>query len=260
MARAQFTYIENWPSPLYDLSIPHIDLPLNQDEARALGSNIRHFGHWFGSGPAKPLDRIAQRLAAALDAFPGGAFVRLGSRSGKDSDFAQACGMRVTSLRGALLMLTDGSERIALDLRCALYLGYEPHIFVREWREIPNWAEFRCFMQDRRLIGISQYDCINLRHVPEIAGQAHGINAAIESFFQEFRQHVHVADVVFDVYLQPGARNDQRSFDVRLLEMNPFCTKTDACLFRWSPADSAAGDFDGSFRYLDEADKIARYF
>lgn len=243
------TYIENWPARLHALSIRQVDVPLSLIEARALGTNIRHFGRWFGVGPPRPIDALGDRLEAALREFPGGAFIRLGSRSGKGTDFAQASGMRVDGRRGALLMLTDGSERIACDLRMALVFGYPPHVFVREWCAIPGWAEFRCFMRGRRLVGITQYDCINLGPCTEIAGCEDALLDAIRAFFDEFLDAVHLDDVVFDVFVEPTAAGSGRQ-GVRLLELNPFHPKTDACLFRWDRERPAGGDFDGSFRYL----------
>jgi len=247
------TYLENWPTALRALSIRQVDLPLSLGQARALGSNIRHFGRWFGAGPPQPLDDIAVRLGLALREFPQGAFVRLGSRSGKDCDFARASGMRVGGVRSALLMLTDGSERIAWDLRLALRHSYTPHIFVREWQEFPPWAEFRCFMRGRRLVGISQYDCVNLGACPEIAARADRIHAAISDFFAVFRTAVHVDDVVFDVLIAGDDIGYRQGTGVRLIELNPFFSRTDACLFRWDRASPGGGDFDGSFRYIPNA-------
>lgn len=249
-AQVRPTYLENWPERLRSLSIRQIDIPLSLAEGRALGSNIRHFGHWFGNGPPQPLDGIAGRVEAALREFPRGAFVRLGSRSGKDCDFARASGMCVAGVRGALLMLTDGSERIAWDLRLALRHGYPPHVFVRQWHVFPPWAEFRCFMQGRQLVGVSQYDCVNLGACPEIAAQAETIHTAIRAFFTDFCEAVHLDDVVFDVFVEPGAGEPQRGLRVRLLELNPFQPPTDASLFRGDRAYAWGGDFDGSFRYL----------
>ncbi|NJO18449.1 MAG: hypothetical protein HC877_22755 [Thioploca sp.] len=78
------TYLENWPDALRELSIPQIDIPLSLEEGRALGSYIWHFKQCFGN-PAGTIDNIVTKIKAALLHFPEGAFVRLGSRSGKDS-------------------------------------------------------------------------------------------------------------------------------------------------------------------------------
>jgi hypothetical protein len=247
--RARPTFLENWPQALRDLSVAQVDIPLSLREALALGSHIRHFGHWFGDGPHGTLDDLQARLQDAMARFPDGAFVRLGSRSGKDSVFAAHCGLRVCSVRAAMLMLTDGSRRIASDLQQCIARGIAPHVFVREWASIPDWAELRCFMRARRLVGISQYDCVNLGPLNELRTHAAAIHAAVSEFFSRFREAVHLDDVVFDVFLLPRMVDGATEFDVRLLELNPYGRETDAGLFSWNEPDCER-NFDGTLRFL----------
>lgn len=246
------TYIESWNTALAKLSVRQTDIPLNPDEVRALGLSNRKFKHWFGSNgendreTAQVFNRLTEKIGRSLDKYPGGAFVRLGSRSGKDSVYADLRGLRVRDADTAIKLLTGNSRRIAFDLRLALIHNYRPHIFVREWHDIPVWAEFRCFMRNRKLVGMTQYDCKNLRRCPEIAAHASRIKTAIIGFFEKFSRAVHLEDVVFDVFVKNDSRRSIPSFQVTLLELNPFFGQTDACLFDWDrPAD-----FDGSLRFL----------
>ena len=239
------TYIENWGEALTKLSISQTDIPLGPDEVRALGQANRDFGSLSGRAATQPIRLLAERIGAALSDYPTGAFVRLGSRSAKDSRYALSHELRITDAEAAIRMLTEGSQRVVFDLRLALLYNYSPHIFVRQWCDIPAWAELRCFMRSRRLVGISQYDCKNLRHCPEIAENADRIEAAIAAFFKDFCAASHLDDVVFDVFIMINGQHSGKSIDVRLLELNPFFLKTDSCLFHWDK-----DDFDGSFRYL----------
>jgi hypothetical protein len=100
-------------------------------------------------------------------------------------------------------------------------------------------------MKNRKLIGISQYDCKNLGHCPEIAANQKQIKYAIEMFFETFKIMSHLDDVVFDVFLKEIEKTTNPFFEVKLLELNPLFDKTDACLFDWQN-----NDFDGSFRFL----------
>jgi len=245
-AKVRPTYIENWSGGLCRLSIPQDAVPLSLDEARAFGLRNRKFGRWFGQGSTPPVDRVVEKLNIVLRNYPDGAFVRLGSRSAKDSSYARHYGLKVTCAEAAVRMLTDDSERIVFDLRLALRHNYSPHIFVRQWLEIPAWSEFRCFMKGRRLVGISQYDCKNLGHCPRIAECSGQIREGIELFFDKIREASHLDDLVFDVLVDLNERNSGLAVDVKLLELNPFFERTDACLFSWHNG----GDFDGSFRFL----------
>ena len=239
------TYIENWSDALVALSIPQTDIPLSASEAGALLARNNGETSSDTHESEQCVEKVVEKLGAAMRVYPEGVFVRLGSRSGKDSRFAAQHGLRIFHPHSALRMLTEGSRRVAFDLRLAARFDYAPHIFVRRWCEIARWAEFRCFMKNRALVGISQYDCKNLGHSPEIAKNAARIRAAIEKFFEKLQAASHLDEVIFDLFLS-GEEANPGDFNVRLLELNPFIPQTDACLFDWS----GGGDFDGSFRYL----------
>ena len=148
-----------------------------------------------------------------------------------------------------LRFMLDCSERIYEDLLLAIHENYPPHIWVRQWAEIPRWSEFRCFMRERKLVGISQYNYIDGEVFPEIGRDAGTIRWAIgEQFFPMFRKASHLNDVVFDVWVRVSTmRDNTRDWSVKLLEINPFFSLTDPCLFKWS-----GDDFDGSFRFNKE--------
>lgn len=245
-AKVRPTYIENWSAALKALSTPQTDILLNLEETRALGSINKEFSKWFGNASIKPIDKIVKKIDVALSNYPGGAFVRLGSRSSKDSSYAHHRGLRITDGNAAIRMLTENSRRAAYDLRLALSHNYCPHIFVRQWQEIPVWAEFRCFMKDRKLIGISQYDCKNIGPRLEIIENAGLIETSIRHFFETLRVASHIDDGVFDVFVTLKKQTFNGLAEVQLLELNPFLQKTDACLFHWGDGS----DFDGSFRFL----------
>jgi D123 len=57
--------------------------------------------------------------------------------------------------------------------------------------------------------------------------------SALQVFFNEFRDALRLDDIVFDVFVEPENAASSRGLSVRLLELNPFLLKTDACLFHW---------------------------
>lgn len=278
-AQVKPTYIENWPARLAKLSIEQWAIPLTLDEAAALGTNIMELGEGFmprppgysealsraqtwiqnamlgrpneGPQPTVPelkwerqdISGIRRKVAEGLSYFPDGAFIRLGSRSPKDSWYGITKGFKVTTQEEALRILLDCSERVADDLHLALAEQYPPHIFLRQWVNIEPWAEFRCFMRGRKLIGISQYQYNEF--FPQINEDSAGIYWAIGNFFQdEFRDAAHLNDVVFDVFL----RKNHMHYDVRLLEINPYGEWTDPCLYDWMKPNL----FDGGMRWVRE--------
>ncbi len=239
-------YIENWNASLKELTISQTDIPLSFDETLALGQANKDFSKWFWGGPVGSLDNLRNRINEALKYYPDGAFVRLGSRSGKDSSYASNHGLKITDGNAAVRMLTEDTYRIAYDLRLALQNNYLPHVFIRQWYEIPPWAEFRCFMKNGNLLGISQYNCKDTNQFPQICQYEEKLKSAIFTFFEEFKSKVRLNEVIFDVFVLLSELNSNISVNVILLELNPFFSKTDPCLFTWSNN----GDFDGSFRYI----------
>lgn len=244
------SYIENWPVALCSLSISQIDVPLTVGDANRLGANIVEFGECFRlpRGTKRDISDIRSKVAEAVSKMPDGAFIRLGSRSPKDSfEGLRRGSFKINTGDDPLEILLDASERVCADLLLAVKQGYSPHIFVRQWMEIPRWAEFRCFMRDRKLVGISQYHYLQGEALPEIVADASTIEWVIrDQFFPSFREASHLDSVVFDVFLKRWtARDNSRVWEVKLLEINPFFEFTDPCLFDWREG----GQFNGSIRF-----------
>lgn len=66
-------------------------------------------------------------------------------------------GGRAHSAAEALALLGGGSLRLFQDLRLCVQNGWQPWVFLREWREMAEHAEWRGFLRDRELVGLSQY-------------------------------------------------------------------------------------------------------
>lgn len=238
------TYLENWANGLIKLSIPQECFQLTRPEVEALEALS-----WDHLRPAdatrrQTMARLLSRLNEAVACFESGAFVRLGSASPKDSMEAERHGLRVSNGGQAFRMLTSGSARIARDLRLALRCDYKPYVFVREWLEFPPWAEFRCFMRDRQLVGISEYRVHSTPVSVELGSHAAPVERCIRDFFDSFAAACHLDCVVFDVVLQPLA-GSVGNWRATLLELNPWSPHSDGCLFSWANGN----DFDDSFRF-----------
>lgn len=225
------TYIENWPAEMAELSIPQTSIKLSVDDARNVGSNIADLGVMFAAKPAdiRPLEYHAAQILE--NNYPKGAYVRLGSRGPKDI----GNNLKVTVNDNPFRYLLSASERIADDLYLAIQNEYSPHLFIRKWQDIEPWAEFRCFMRNRKLEGVSQYHYFDGSY-KEICDNHRNIAATISRFFDKFSTISHLDDVVCDVFL--------KNEEVRLLDLNPYTNITDPCLFEW------AASFDRTFRYI----------
>ena len=228
------TYVENWPAGLFNHSIATVHFGLSLEEAAAV---LAHNAIKQEEGPpptvaqSELVDRLIQKIEFLGRQFPGGFFVRLGSRSPKDSWTGYEGGFCCLDGKRAIALLLD-SERVYEDLSLALKNAYCPHLVVREWVRLEPWQEFRCFVKGGELVGVSQYFYHDF--FPEIAENHDGIQWAVKLFLDRIRAHLPVADVVVDVFVKIRRRGPEREHEVRLLEINPLCAYTDPCLFNWS--------------------------
>lgn len=230
------TYIENWPTGLINHSVATVHFPLITNQVRAL---IAHNYMTLEDGciPTEEEKNALKELETILDSyivqFPKGAFVRLGSRSPKDSYEAHKKSFRYQNGREAIIALCD-SERIHDDLYLARANDYTPHLVVREWIKIEPWQEFRCFYRRRKLVGISQYNYLKKEVFPEIVEQSESIEWAIRLKSKMIAPILPADDLVVDYIYKVRRRGNELINEVVFLECNPFSIYTDPCLFNWS--------------------------
>lgn len=228
---AKPTYIENWNRELCSLSIGQSNIEISVRDV------VEPIIDFVWNNKVTPVIKILEdRLDVEVKKFPKGAFVRLGSRSPKDVDIKP-----VFNGKEAIQLLLS-SVRVFDDFCMALKHLYNPHIFIREWIDIEEYFEFRCFMKDRKLVGISQYQ-YNKTYL-EVINQADSIEWVIQSFFPKFQSVCELDDVVFDVFLKYKKRFDgNTAWEVKLLEINPYFEMTDPCLFDWRKPEEFKGQF-----------------
>lgn len=235
------TWIENWPEAILRLSFRQRGLPLCGEQVHALGRKNGVFVHSFEEHHDDSLARLEAALDEALTGFPGGAFVRLGSRSAKDTPTAILTDCRAERGRDAIALLSDHSRRVAFDLRRCLKSGYQPWLFLREWRDFHWSSEFRCFLLAGRLAGISQYHAVPSGENP--GARPERISELIGAMAGVLRETLGPVNLVFDVCI-----DETREPAATLIDMNPWGPPTDACLFSWQ-----RHDFDGSLRVRRQA-------
>ena len=99
------------------------------------------------------------------------------------------------------------------------------HLILRKWVLFNPSVEFRCFVRNRRLVGICQRD---LNHFDFLFNMQHELQDRIQSFFDEkLRDTFPDPNFVFDVYIPPPHER------VWLLDINPWAPRTDPLLFSW---------------------------
>lgn len=98
-------------------------------------------------------------------------------------------------------------------------------LILRPYFKINTAFEFRCFVKDRTIIGISQRDLKYVGYSDRLLEQ---LRATILDFFdKKVKNTFPDPNFAFDVYLpEPHDR-------VRLIDINPWAPRTDPLLFSW---------------------------
>lgn len=234
------TFIENWTKELHKHSVQTISFPLLEKEIRALiafNYMTLEDGEIPSSQDEKSIKDLKLNIDYCLKAFPGGAFVKLGSRSPKDAWCASKNGFNCASSDKVIQLFCD-SERIYNDLYQALRFNYTPHIAIREWINIKPWQEFRAFYKNYKLVGLSQYNYLRNNVFPEVAKKAETIEQVIKEKSEAIAHLLPIDNIIVDYVFQDDK--------VILLECNPFIPFTDPCLFDWK--EDTFDKFE--FRYL----------
>jgi hypothetical protein len=242
---AKTTFIDAWPEAWRDLAPGYDIVPVDRIEMNALGAQIMGFRHWFTPASTQPLIHLAHRLDAVIAKQNRACFIRLSSRSPKDSLYALRNGLCIRDGAQALAIILEGSERCAADLRMALDYHHPMAIIVRNWIDFPPWTEFRCFMVERRWVGASQAKHLEQIAFPLIVDCKSDILGALDASMTKITAASPIDDAAFDLVFH----DLQKSNHAILLDANPLIASTDTALF------SSIADLDSTFRFRDSADK-----
>lgn len=207
---------ENWPQALRNLSFRTVSIELTpEDQEEMLAA--------FDNAPTPHALALTDRIDAALTGFENGAFVKLSSRSAKDAwceTFKCVSGADV-------LNQFSSSERILDDLVQYKYLDHPCYLLLRDWADIPKHEEWRCFVRDGRIIGVSQYHYLD--DFTTIYGNDGALYDRIVTFVESAAVPVLPCDpVVVDVWLRP---------DPMVIEINPYGL-SDPCLFDYAELEA----------------------
>lgn len=177
---------------------------------------------------------LQTKIKRGVSKFTSGCFFKLESRSPKDNYWGEATNFRACSFHDVKKLLW--SERMLDDLVRYTSLESEPlRLLFREWHAIPKSGEFRCFIRNRQLAGISQYhyagyDEATHRNAPlafaNVFGRVLQWKALITAFVaEEIIPYLHVDDLVVDLWIDHMRK-------VTLIEINPYGL-ADPCLLSY---------------------------
>ena len=126
--------------------------------------------------------------------------------------------------------------------------GFIPELVLREWIDINPAMEFRVFIKDRRIVGISQRD---LNHYMFLEALQDDLHDKIDEFVNDVVLEALDQDkYILDVYLPKPFKK------VYVIDVNPFTRKSDPLLFTWNELLTQKGEYE--FRLINSTN-IARF-
>ncbi|KAI9303859.1 D123-domain-containing protein [Cunninghamella echinulata] len=176
---------------------------------------------------------IEQAIRQATEDY-GAVFPKLNWSSPRDAAWISATqSLKCTSPFDVYLLLKS-SDFINHDLNHAFEQCEQQeqqledktyHLILRKWHDLQPSLEFRCFVKNRELIGITQRDMVYYDFLPTISEE---LETKIYEFFEDYIRDGFGGDkYVFDIYVQQDRQK------VWLLDFNPFSTTTDSLLYDW---------------------------
>lgn len=251
------TFIENWYKKLEKETIKSFFIPLSKRETIAcllnaeLGVILEETYPLNIKEKSTILENLLHKIKINLNLLNDKAFFRLNSRSAKDSWYGLGkIDLPYFKNKGLVLQSIDvlrwmgDSERIFEDLIVFLDNSYPPQIILREWIEIKRHEEFRCFILNSELKGISQYYHISsnfqTNYFPELLNRIDFYKESIIEYFNRIKRIINLKNYVLDIFFF----NDKP----KILELNPLCELTDPCLFDWELDSFEISEF----RYITE--------
>lgn len=200
---------------------------------------------------------LQAQVEKAIKDLGGEVFPKLNWSSPKDATWISHNGTLKCTDFNDICLLLKSSDFITNDVTNAYKYCEDktPHsvdqfeLVLREYVNIVPGMEFRCFVKDHKIIGISQrHDTTCFKYLIENKDR---ILIDICNFFNRKINHVFAeTSFTFDVYISPGNR-------ISLVDFNPFGRITDALLFSWDELLAEDSEYEGTdFRIVTESNNI----
>ena len=163
---------------------------------------------------------MIEELRQPMAEIPGNCFVCVDSCAPTDTDRFRAKGGAVYSPRSAWQTLRQSAK-----VRKAAQEGLLTSVCLRPYRNMTPAREFRLFIKDGKLKGMSQYHLS--RHFRRLDGVKENLWGRCQLFINAKAWRLPKEPLVMDVYF---TSNYER---IMIVDLNPWGGETDPKLFKW---------------------------
>ena len=189
--------------------------------------------------PNRRFPELHKTIAEAIQELGGSVVPKLNWSAPKDATWISPFNTLKCTTPNDIYLLLKSSSFVSHDLEhpfdgCVPVTeppSFTPVLVLRPHFPIQPSLEFRCFVKQRTLIGISQRD---LNHFEFLGKLQPVIISRIQKFFSEKLQTTFPDPCfVFDVYIPEDYDVPDGLGRVRLMDINPWAPRTDTLLFGW---------------------------
>lgn len=186
--------------------------------------------------------RLEKEIVTSIDELGGAVFPRLNWSAPKDAIWVTPNRSLKCADVSDVFLLLKASDNVVCDVSHTFdhcedsrsdSCAQVPRISLclRKWYPLNPSMEFRCFVRERSLIGISQR---NLQPYPFLRSMEPEIKRTITAFFEKilFGSSFPLFQYVFDIYIS-------KTFTVKLVDFAPFGEPTNPLLFSWEALAAA---------------------
>ncbi len=175
--------ISQWYTTLGEYTFPTVFLRLHEEEKQLLIS---------GDASAETVSRLIARIDGAIASLPGACFVGVDTCSPNDSS---AFKRRKSHSSGkTAIELLKSSDKV----KEALNNGSSDRLVVRPYRRMDKTREFRLFVHEKQLKGMSQRNLE--RHFRRLDGRREEYWKKAQDFVHEITSFMECSNFVIDIY------------------------------------------------------------
>ncbi|KAG8368429.1 hypothetical protein BUALT_Bualt15G0044500 [Buddleja alternifolia] len=184
--------------------------------------------------PPPSFPELEMQIQESIETLGGAIFPKLNWSAPKDSAWISSTGNLKCTCFTEIALLLRSSDSIVHDLchaydSCVNKTSSRPpslYLALRKWYpSLQPEMEFRCFVGNESLLGISQREVTNF--YPSLLERKCDIKTMIEEFFEEkVKGNFRLENYTFDVYVTRDRR-------VKVLDFNPWGGSTLPLMFTW---------------------------
>ncbi|XP_022868212.1 cell division cycle protein 123 homolog [Olea europaea var. sylvestris] len=199
--------------------------------------------------PPPSFPELEMRIKESIEFLGGAAFPKLNWSAPKDSAWISSTGNLKCTNFSEISLLLKSSDSLVHDLSHAYDLCCDKtasrplsfYLALRKWYpSLQPHMEFRCFVCNRNLVGISQREVTNFYPV---LLEKDNLKMTIRGFFVEkVMENFESESYTFDVYVTRDGR-------VKLLDFNPWGGFTLPLLFTWEELEDKLKDEDHELEF-----------